>query len=148
LKAERAAGRDPLFNDMKSITMDNRHKAWKNDEEKWLSFCCFRNMEIMEDLLDTVRAKVDAGGLDCYELLHHFFNAVASYSIKSYDRYDDEKTGEEGKPYTIHFGFFKYFADLFSSQNDSVKKHFMEVIGKTQSQDPLEDEIDGANRNS
>lgn len=148
LKEERAAGRDPLFNDMKSITMDNRQKKWKNDEEKWLSFCCFRNMEIMEDLLDTVRAQVDAGGKDCYELLHDYFNAVANYSIKSYDRYDDDRTGEEDKPYTIHFGFFKFFADLFSPTNESVKKQFMKLIGVSNSQAPLEDKIDGINRNS
>lgn len=148
LKVERAAGRDPLFNDMKSITMDNRQKKWKNDEEKWLSFCCFRNMEIMEDLLDTVRAQVDGGGKDCYELLHDYFNAVANYSIKSYDRYDDDRTGEEDKPYTIHFGFFKFFADLFSPTNESVKKQFMKLIGVSNSQAPLEDEIDGINRNS
>ena len=103
LRAERAEGRDPLFNDMRSITFQNRHKPWKNEEEKWLSFCCFRNMEIMEDLLDTIRAKEYDEGLDYFGLLHEFFNEVARYRIKSYDRYDDVKTGEEDKPYTIHF---------------------------------------------
>ena len=149
LQAERAEGRDPLFNDMRGITLQNRHKPWKNDEEKWLSFCCFRNMEILEDLLDTIRTKEYDEGLDNFGLLHNFFDAVASYSIKSYDRYDDDRTGEEDKPYTIHFGFFKYFAEIFSPENVVVKKHFMAIIAPPKPQIPETSEIDGSiNRNS
>lgn len=148
LRAERAEGRDPLFNDMKQITLQNRHKVWKSNEEKWLSFCCFRNMEIMEDLLDTVRAKEYDEGLDSYGLLHDFFVAVACYSIKSYDRYDDDRTGEEDKPYTIHFEFFKKFAELFSSENSAVKEQFMSIFNTPTISDPLEDDIDALIRNS
>lgn len=148
LRAERAEGRDPLFSDMKQITLKNRHKEWKSNEEKWLSFCCFRNMEIMEDLLDTVRAKEYDEGLDSFGLLHNFFVAVASYSIKSYDRYDDDRTGEEDKPYTIHFDFFKTFAELFSSENGVVKEQFMSIFNTPTITDPLEDDIDALIRNS
>lgn len=149
LRAERAEGRDPLFNDMRSITFQNRHKPWKNEEEKWLSFCCFRNMEIMEDLLDTIRAKEYDEGLDYFGLLHEFFNEVARYRIKSYDRYDDVKTGEEDKPYTIHFEFFKFFAEIFSPKNVAVKKHFMAIIAPPKPQTSEAGEIDGSiNRNS
>lgn len=148
LKAERGEGHDSLFNDMKSITLANRKKVWKSDEEKWLSFCCFRNMEIMEDLLDTVRSKEYDDGLDSYGLLHDFFDAVASYSIKSYDRYDDDRTGEEDKPYTIHFGFFKKFAELFSPENTSLKEKFLAVIEEPFIQNPSENEIDASIGNS
>jgi hypothetical protein len=148
LKTERADGRDPLFNDMREITLQNRHKEWKSKEEKWLSFCCFRNMEIMEDLLDTVRAKEYDEGLDSYDLLHNFFVAVASYSIKSYDRYDDDRTGEEDKPYTIHFEFFKKFAELISSENAAVKDHFMSIFNTPTIKNPFEDGFDVINRNS
>lgn len=140
LKAERNEGRDPLFNDMKSITLKNRQKEWKTDEEKWLSFCCFRNMEIMEDLLDTVQAKEYDSELDSYGLLYEFFNAVAKYSIKSYDRYDDEKTGEEDKPYTIHFAFFGNFAKLFAPENEAVKQQFKAIFDRKQPENPFENE--------
>lgn len=148
LKAERSEGRDPLFNDMKQLTLQNRHKEWKNDEEKWLSFCCFRNMEIMEDLLDTVRAKEYDKGLDSYGKLHDFFEAVANYSIKSYDRYDDDRTGEEDKPYTIHFEFFRKFAELFSSENAAVKEQFVSIFNTPTINDPFEDDFDALIRNS
>lgn len=140
LKAERKEGRDPLFNDMKSITLKNRQKEWKTIEEKWLSFCCFRNMEIIEDLLDTVLAKEYDGGLDSYEQLHEFFGAVANYSIKSYDRYDDDKTGEEDKPYTIHFAFFSFFAKLFAPENVTVKEYFAGIFDRKPSENPFENE--------
>lgn len=140
LKAERAEGRDPLFNDMKSITLKNRQKEWKTIEEKWLSFCCFRNMEIMEDLLDTIRAKEYDSGLDSFGMLHDFFVAVASYSIKSYDRYDDDKTGEEDKPYIIHFAFFSYFAKLFAPENVTVKEHFKAIFDRKQPENSFENE--------
>ena len=140
LKSERAEGRDPLFNDMKSITLKNRQKEWKTIEEKWLSFCCFRNMEIMEDLLDTIRAKEYDNGLDSFGMLHDFFVAVASYSIKSYDRYDDDKTGEEDKPYIIHFAFFSYFAKLFAPENVTVKEHFKAIFDRKQQENSFENE--------
>ncbi len=133
---------------MKQLTLQNRHKEWKNDEEKWLSFCCFRNMEIMEDLLDTVRAKEYDKGLDSYGMLHVFFEAVANYSIKSYDRYDDDRTGEEDKPYIIHFEFFRKFAELFSSENAAVKNHFMSIFNPPTIKDPFEDDLDAIIRNS
>ena len=148
LRAERAEGHDSLFNDMRRITMANRKKKWKRDEEKWLSFCCFRNMEIMEDLLDTVRAKEYAEDQDIFGLLHDFFNAIANYNIKSYDRYDDDRTGEEDKPYTIHFEFFKYFAKLFSPENTSLKEEFWAVIEEPFIQKPFENEIDASIGNS
>lgn len=147
LKAERAEGRDPLFNAMKEMTLRNRQKEWKTKEEKWLSFCCFRNMEILEDLLDTIKTKEYKDGQNEYELLHKFFNAVADYSIKSYDRYDDDRTGEEDKPYKIHFEFFKVFEELFSPKNDAVKKQFMAVVASA-ARNPFDDEFDGLVRNS
>lgn len=147
LKAERAEGRDPLFNAMREITLKNRFKEWKNEEEKWLSFCCFRNMEILEDLLDTVKAKEYKDGLNEYGLLHEFFNAVADYSIKSYDRYDDDRTGEEDKPYKIHFEFFKVFAELFSPENVVVKEQFMAAVASV-ARNPFDDEFDGLVRNT
>ena len=147
LKAERAEGRDPLFNAMKEITLRNRQKEWKTKEEKWLSFCCFRNMEILEDLLDTIKTKEYKDGLNEYELLHEFFNAVSEYSIKSYDRYDDDRTGEEDKPYKIHFEFFKVFAELFSPKNDAVKEQFMAAVASV-ARNPFDDEFDELIRNS
>lgn len=140
LQAERKEGCDPLFNDMKSITLKNRQKEWKTIGEKWLSFCCFRNMEITEDLLDTVIVKEYDSGLDSYGQLHDFFEAVANYSIKSYDRYDDERTGEEDKPYTIHFEFFNYFANIFAPENVTVKEHFKAIFDRKQLENPFENE--------
>lgn len=148
LRTERAAGHDPLFIEMKSITLQNRHKEWKRPEEKWLSFCCFRNMEVIEDLLDTVRAKEYDDGLDCFGMLHGFLDAVANYSIKSYDRYHDDSTGEEDKPYTIHFAFFKVFAGLFSPENATVKKYFMRLFNPPLHLEPEEGEVDVNARNS
>lgn len=147
LKAERAKGHDPLFNAMRDITLKNRFKEWKNEEEKWLSFCCFRNMEILEDLLDTIMAKEYKDGLNEYGLLHEFFNAVADYSIKSYDRYDDDRTGEEDKPYKIHFEFFKIFAELFSPKNEIVKEQFLAAVASV-ARNPFDNEFDVLVRNS
>lgn len=113
-----------LLETLKAETRENRSKRWKTKEEQWLSFCCFRNMEIMEDFLDTVRETKYTNTSDAYLTVHEVLKAAGEYKISSYDRFNDDSTGENNKPYDISFCFFSILSEVFSPSKDYVKVGF------------------------
>lgn len=127
----RQQNRDPLYEDFLKITSYNRIKHNKKPEERWLSFCCFRNTEIIEDFLDTVKGLIPPH-LSIYETFMSFFREAARYSIMSYDRYDDDKTGKENIPYTINFSFYECMANIFTAGDKTLKDNFNKVFQKKQ----------------
>lgn len=134
LKESCKAGKMIFYNDIVSLTNEHRIKLNKSPYERWLSFCCFRNMEIMEDMLDTVKETSYTDRNDITKTFYEFLKAVGQYSIKSYDRHIDKNTGEENKPYDINFCFFNIFASIFEDADDPtvidgiVEKWFTKTV--------------------
>lgn len=104
-----------------------RLKTYKTNEERWLSYCCFRNMEIIEDFLDTVRETAYTDRKDEYKTMREFFHAAGAYNIQSYDRDKAQEQANLGTPYEINFNFFEAFEQLFSEGNKKVKEWFLKV---------------------
>ena len=112
---------------IKEAALAVRPKTYKTDEERWLSYCCFRNMEIIEDFLDTVRETKYTDKMDAFKTMREFFHAAASYNIQSYDRDQAWKSANLGSPYHINFNFFSQFEALFSDDNEKVKEWFLKI---------------------
>ena len=116
-----------LSEKIKESALSVRNKAYKTKEERWLSYCCFRNMEIIEDFLDTVSETNYSDKKDKYKTIREFFRATASYNIQSYDRDEADISANIGKPYEINFYFFSEFENLFCEENSKVKEWFLKV---------------------
>ena len=119
-----------LFTFMKEINY--RVKDNKTDEEKWLSFCCFRNLEVLEDFLNYIRGHVQRTFDNRHDLdpskpvdsLLVFFSLASSYFIKSYDRYKTDAGGNNA--YDIHFKFYNVIDNLL--KNKTFKSEFEKVF--------------------
>ena len=112
---------------IKESALQARLKTYKTNEERWLSYCCFRNMEIIEDFLDTVRETAYIDRKDEYKTMREFFHAAGVYNIQSYDRDKVQEQANLGTPYEISFNFFEAFEQLFSDANKKVKEWFLKV---------------------
>lgn len=75
--------------------------------ERWMSYCSFRNTEIMQDFAQYMSEEI-YGSKSLANMFYSFFNKVSRYSIKTYDR--DEK----GTPYKISFGYAEAIRDIFA----------------------------------
>ena len=116
-----------LSEKIKESALTVRPKNYKTDEERWLSYCCFRNMEIIEDFLDTVRETTYSDRKDEFKTMREFFHAAGAYNIQSYDRDKAQALANLGTPYEINFNFFEVFEQLFSDANKQVKEWFLKV---------------------
>ena len=109
-----------------------RTKGYKEIEERWLSYCCFRNMEILEDFLNYIRGRIQKilryqnkfDSSKPADFLLEFFHLASDYFIKSYDRYDTEE--RENNSYTIHFKFYTVIKALLD--NEKVRVEFDKVF--------------------
>lgn len=120
---------------IKDSALSVRPKGYKTNEERWLSYCCFRNMEIIEDFLDTVSETDYTDRKDEFKTMREFFQAAANYNIKSYDRDNAQASANLGSPYDIHFNFFQEFVKLFGDKNQEVKSRFLKIIRSTNNSD-------------
>lgn len=118
---------------IKESALTVRLKTYKTDEERWLSYCCFRNMEIVEDFLDTVRETAYTDRKDEYKTMREFFHAAGAYNIQSYDRDKAHAHANIGTPYEINFNFFTSFEELFSDENAKVMEWFLKVFDSVES---------------
>lgn len=112
---------------LKKSALVARPKVYKTEEERWLSCCCFRNMEIIEDFLDTVRETEYTDRSDAYKTIREFFHVAASYHILSYDRDKAWGSVNLGSPYHINFNFFSQFEELFSDEHQKLKEWFLKI---------------------
>lgn len=120
--------RNLLSEIIKDSALSVRPKGYKTNEERWLSYCCFRNMEILEDFLDTVSETDYTNRKDEFKTMREFFQSAANYNIKSYDRDNAQTSANMGTPYDIHFNFFQEFVQLFGDENLEVKNWFLKVF--------------------
>lgn len=131
---------------IKESALPVRPKTYKTNEERWLSYCCFRNMEIVEDFLDTVRETAYTDRKDEYKTMREFFHAAGAYNIQSYDRDKAQASANLGTPYEINFNFFEAFEQLFGDANEQVKEWFLKVFRSVELRDNQEDneKMDGS----
>lgn len=91
---------------------------------KWLSYCSFRNVEILQDFLNKISlGKVDRN-LSDRQNLAIFFKNCADYSIYTYDYADDK----EVKNHKITFDFFSKIYDLLNDER--IDARFTEIFGE------------------
>jgi len=86
--------------------------------DRWLSFCSIRNVEVLQDLQEQLE-NVDYKTGNDIDILRGFFNAIASFEIKTYDR----DSGKESY-YSIEFCFAKSIVDLLdkvSASEDQIE---------------------------
>lgn len=126
-KNDKAKREGLLSERIKALALEVRPKEYKTEEERWLSYCCFRNMEIVDDFLDTVRETDYSDRKDIYKTFREFFHAAACYIIQSYDRDKANEAANVGRPYDINFKFFCEFEQLFSEEHQEVKEWFLKI---------------------
>lgn len=120
-------------------------KRHKKEDEKWLSLCCFRNMEILEDFLSFIRGRLQKvlSGSPNFELsdpvdaIIVFYWLASKYKIKSYDRFDDGNY--EQNAYEIHFKFYEIIYNLLILPE--VKEEFKKVFYSREGTDVAKNEI-------
>lgn len=94
-------------------------------DSRWLSFCSFRNIEILQDFIKYVQTKdVDRKKLD-RTLLASFFEKCAEYTIRTYNK-EVTENGEQYK--TIQFSFLSKVAELLHDTN--LDGRFMPIFGE------------------
>lgn len=75
--------------------------------ERWMSYCSFRNTEIMQDFIQYMSEEI-YGSESLANMFYSFFDRVGRYSIKTYDR------DENGNPYKISFGYAEAIRNIFA----------------------------------
>lgn len=120
---------------IKDSALQVRPKTYKTKEERWLSYCCFRNMEIIEDFLDTVRETAYTDRKDEFKTMREFFHSAGAYNIQSYDRDNAQNQANFGRPYEINFNFFVEFEQLFGDANTKVKEWFLKVYDSVETRE-------------
>lgn len=126
-------------------TEQYKTKEHKTKYEKWLSFCCFRNSEILDDFLNYIRGRIPKI-LSRYlnfqlsepvNAIILFFRYASKYRIKSYDRFD---AGEHKQnAYEIHFKFYEIVYKLLTLPE--VKDEFKKVFNSREIADGSNNEI-------
>lgn len=94
-------------------------------ESRWLSFCSFRNVEILQDFIKFIQMKdVDRTKQD-RAILASFFEKCAEYTIRTYVK-EITKNGEQYK--TIQFTFLSKVAELLHDTN--LDGRFIPIFGE------------------
>lgn len=100
---------------IKETKAEHPNEKGEFESRRWLSFCSIRNVEILLDLLEYCRQIKYSDVSNMSAVLLTFFESLSKYSIKSYDRENEEENKE---PYNINFKFFKAFVDVLTPTAD------------------------------
>lgn len=82
--------------------------------ERWMSYCSFRNVEIMQDFAQYMSEDVYKDEKPA-KIFYKFFDKVSKYSIKTYDR------DENRNPYKITFRYAEAIRDVFTMKKNYSK---------------------------
>lgn len=94
-------------------------------ESRWLSFCSFRNIEILQDFIKYIQIReVDRTKLD-RAILASFFDKCAGYNIQTYVV---EESENQKKYHTIQFSFLAKIAELLHDTN--LDGRFIPIFGE------------------
>lgn len=91
--------------------------SWKY-YNKWKSCSSFRNVEIMQDFLLHLGKQTYRDCSTKQKTLAKFFKVVSDYSIKTYDK------GENDKAYIVSFEFFNIFSKVLNELSSDLAKQF------------------------
>lgn len=95
--------------------------------ERWMSYCCFRNAEILQDFAQYMSDdfyKDDSPS----KIFYKFFDKVSHYTIKTYD------IEEEGHPHKISFHYAECLRDIFSIEDiDEEIRNILSIKNVTDS---------------
>lgn len=106
-------------------------------ESRWLSFSCFRNIEVLQDFIKYVHCMEIRPGKSDIVVLTDFFKRCAKYKIETYD-FDNNSKGK--MRHTIQFGFIDlivnvledkenepYLSQIYGEQSDIRGKNALQV---------------------
>lgn len=94
-------------------------------ESRWLSYCSFRNVEVLQDFLKFIQKfDVDRDKTD-RENLAAFFDKCAEYTIRIYNRRATESGTCSNQ---IQFGFFSKVAEMLHRLD--IDGHFVLIFGE------------------
>ena len=92
--------------------------------DRWLSFCSIRNVEVLQDLQEQLE-NADYKISKDIEILADFFDAIASFMIKTYDR----NPGKESY-YSIEYSFVESIVNLLNQVSASeVQIEYFKPVG-------------------
>lgn len=97
------------------------HQNIENDGRSYLSRVCLRNAEVIDDLFTKMQSQRGQyrTSNNC-EILQAFYSNLASHTICTYDKWQDEDHGNKEIYYKITFPCFALLAQLFDDE-DFVK---------------------------
>lgn len=97
------------------------HQEVENDGRSYLSRTCIRNAEVIDDLFTKMQSQRGQyrTSNNC-EIIQAFYSNLASYTICTYDKWQDDKDKNIEIYYKITFPCFKLLAQLFEDE-DFVK---------------------------
>jgi hypothetical protein len=116
-----------LLNQLKERTKERYELGEKYDNNRFLSWCSIRNAVIMQELGNSFEY-VKTGrtwSSDHIELLREFFEQVADFQIKTYDKTDKKEA------YDIKFDYASVFRDFFEAlknEKGNASKLFKDVF--------------------
>ncbi len=121
----------------KKATLDLRPDQTSNgtifNQNAWLSACCLRNFEIIQDLYDTIANDSNYEGTD-HQCLARFFSRIGDYSIKTYD------TSHDGTRLHIDFRFVNYVAEWLASLSGEGSESLLSLFNAIYNQSDFEEE--------
>lgn len=91
------------------------------DNNRWLSLCSFRNIEIMQDFLNYINS-TKFNPNDCADSYRIFFERMGSYSINTYDK----TSAGDSDYHRIRFRYGLDIATIFN--NPEASKEFNKIL--------------------
>lgn len=111
------------INSLENYDVDELVKDFK--PERWMSYCCFRNSEILQDFAQYMNENSYYNASPAI-IFYKFFDKVSKYSIKTYDM------DANGYPYKISFGYANSIKDIFKKNPlNSIDRVINEVLSPT-----------------
>lgn len=117
-----------LLNQLRLKTIQRYNPSEPFSEYNFLSWCCIRNAVILQEFGDSF-SYIRTGrsqSSDQLRLLQDFFNEVACFQIRTYDKTLDDKDA-----YVIQFDYATVFSNFFAKtqEDETAKNLFYSVFG-------------------
>lgn len=94
------------------------HQNVVDDGRSYLSRACLRNAEVIDDLFTKMQSqRGQYRTSDNCEIIQSFYSNLASYTICTYDKWQDEDNGNKEKYYKITYPCFTLLSQLFENED-------------------------------
>lgn len=143
-------GADTLYGRfVKRTITDKKPDDGKYQLDRWESYCCIRNAEVLDRFIDYMLqmnvksfveeyilgkettkfaeylAELDVDAYPIWVYYWAYFKKASKFSIKTYD------LDPTSKPHIIHFGFYEEIAKIFEDMSDGDRETFKELFSKS-----------------